>query len=71
MRMNIRQPTRLTNAFINEIENLQVAVALHFAYYNLVRYQRALPSTPAVRAGITKWRWSIGDFLDSVQVVSQ
>ena len=71
MRMNNRQPTRLTNAFTKKIENMQVAVALRFAYYNIVRYHHSLPSTPAVRAGITKWPWSIGGISDSVQVVSQ
>ena len=53
--MNIRRLTRLTNAFTKKVENLQVAGALNIAYYNIVRYHRSLPSTSAVRAGITKW----------------
>src|SRR5262249_28314740 len=37
MRMSMRRLTRLTNAFSKKFENLQAAVALHFAHYNLVR----------------------------------
>src|SRR6266849_1526700 len=37
MRMSMRRFTRLTNAFSKKLENLQAAVALHFAHYNLVR----------------------------------
>ena len=64
MRMNIRRLTRLTNGFSKKVENLQAAVALHFAYYNFVRFHRSLPSTPAVRAGVADWPWKIGNLLD-------
>src|SRR5260370_41969111 len=37
MRMSMRRFTRLTNAFSKKLENLEAAVALHFAHYNLVR----------------------------------
>jgi hypothetical protein len=33
--MSMRRFTRLTNAFSKKLENLQAAVALHFAHYNL------------------------------------
>lgn len=66
MRMNIRRLTRLTNGFSKKVENLRAAVALHFAYYNFVRYHQSLPSTPAVRAGVTSWPWKISDLLDAV-----
>ena len=37
MRMSMRRFTRLTNAFSKKLGNLQAAVDLHFAHYNLVR----------------------------------
>ena len=40
MRMNMRRFTRLTNAFSKKVENLNAAVALHFAYDNFVRIHR-------------------------------
>ena len=54
MRMSMRRFTRLTNAFSKKVENLQAAVALHFAYYNLVRGHRSLSgATPAMAAGVS------------------
>lgn len=47
MRMPMRRFTRLTNAFSKKVENLQAAVALHFAHYNFVRLHRSARSTPA------------------------
>jgi hypothetical protein len=38
--MSMRRFTRLTNAFSKKFENLQAAVALHFAHYNLVRLHK-------------------------------
>ena len=40
MRMSMRRFTRLTNGFSKKIENMQAAVALHFAHYNFVRMHR-------------------------------
>ena len=60
MRMNIRRLTRLTNAFSKRVENLQAAVALHFAYYNFVRIHRTLRVTPAMAAGVTSQLWTVG-----------
>jgi hypothetical protein len=50
MRMSMRRFTRLTNAFSKKFENLQAAVALHFAHYNLVRLHKTLRVTPAMAA---------------------
>jgi len=63
MRMSMRRFTRLTNAFSKKVENLRAAVALHFAYYNLVRIHRTLNATPAVAAGVTNRQWSIGELI--------
>jgi len=63
--MQMRRFTRLTNAFSKKLENLQAAVALHFAHYNFCRIHKTLRVTPAMAAGITTKLWSIGDLLDA------
>ena len=63
MRMSMRRFTRLTNAFSKKLRNLKAAVALHFAYYNLVRKHRTLGTTPAVAAGVVNREWSIGELV--------
>jgi len=35
--MQIRRLTRLTNAFSKKLENHKAAIALHFAFYNLLQ----------------------------------
>ena len=57
MRMSMRRFTRLTNAFSKKLENLQAAVALHFAHYNLVRVHKTLRVTPAMAANVTDRLW--------------
>jgi IS1 family transposase len=64
MRMNMRRFTRLTNAFSKKFENLQAAVALHFAHYNLVRLHKTLRVTPAMAAGVTNRLWSLEELVD-------
>jgi len=59
MRMSMRRFTRLTNAFSKKVENLQAAVALHFAHYNFVRLHKTLRTTPAMAAGIENQLWSL------------
>jgi IS1 family transposase len=63
MRMSMRRFTRLTNAFSKKLENLKAAVALHFAYYNLVRKHRSLGTTPAVAAGVLNREWSLRELV--------
>ena len=63
MRMQIRRLTRLTNAFSKKWENLQAAIALHFAYYNLCRVHASLRVTPAMQAGIADHVWRLEEFL--------
>jgi hypothetical protein len=64
MRMSMRRFTRLTNAFSKKIENLQAAVALHFAHYNLVRLHKTLRVTPAMAAGVCDRLWSLEELVD-------
>jgi hypothetical protein len=63
MRMSMRRFTRLTNAFSKKLENLQAAVALHFAHYNLVRPHKTLRVTPAIAANVTDRLWSLGELV--------
>ena len=64
MRMSMRRFTRLTNGFSKKIENMQAAVALHFAHYNFVRTHKTLRMTPAMAAGVETGLWSLGDLVD-------
>lgn len=64
MRMSMRRFTRLTNAFSKKVENLNAAVALHFAHYNFVRIHKTLKCTPVMEAGIDSRLWSIGDLVE-------
>lgn len=63
MRMCQRRLTRLTNAFSKKLDNLKAAVALHFAYYNLVRPHITIRMTPAMAAEITDHEWTIEDLI--------
>ncbi len=63
LRMQQRRFTRLTNAFSKKRENLEAAVALHFAWYNFVRPHRTLRTTPAIAAGVTTRQWTMADLV--------
>lgn len=64
MRMSMRRFTRLTNAFSKKVENLQAAVALHFAHYNFVRLHKTLRTTPAMAAGVDNRLWSLEELVE-------
>jgi hypothetical protein len=64
MRMSMRRFTRLTNGFSKKLENMQAAVALHFAHYNLVRLHKSLRTTPAMAAGVTDRLWSLEELVE-------
>jgi hypothetical protein len=64
MRMSMRRFTRLTNAFSKKLENLQVAVSLHFAHYNNVRVHKTLRVTPAMAAGVSDRMWSLEELVE-------
>jgi len=53
-----------TNAFRKTFENLQAAVALHFAHYNLVRLHKTLRVTSAMAATVTNRVWSLEELAD-------
>ena len=64
MRMSMRRFTLLTNAFSKKFEDLQAAVVLHFAHYNLVRLHKTLRVTPAMAANVTDRVWSLEELVD-------
>ena len=64
-RLHMRRLTRLTHAFSKKLENFEAAVALNFAYYNLVRTHGSLKMTPAMYAGIEKDFWTVGDLIEA------
>ncbi len=63
LRMQMRRLARLTNAFGEKWENLDAALALHFAYYRLCRWHSSIRCTPAMAAGLTGHIWSIEELL--------
>ena len=65
IRMSMRRFTRLTNAFSKKLENLEAAVALHFAHYNFVRIHKTLRCTPAMAAGVNDRLWSLEELVDA------
>ena len=65
--MHTRRFIRLTNAFSKKIENHAHSVALFAMYYNFVRIQKTLRTTPAMAANVTKRLWEIGDIVDVLE----
>jgi transposase InsO family protein len=63
LRQWCKRLTRLTYAFSKKWENLQSALALHFAYYNFCRVHSSLRVTPAMEAGITDRIWTLADLI--------
>jgi IS1 family transposase len=64
-RLHMRRLTRLTLAFSKKLENFEAAVALHFAYYNLVKRHGTLRCTPAMAAGVERDFWSVSDLIEA------
>lgn len=64
-RLHMRRLTRLTYAFSKKLENFEAAVALHFAYYNLVLRHGTTRCTPAMAAGVESSFWSVGDLVEA------
>src|SRR2546426_9825109 len=63
MRQWIKRLTRLSYAFSKKWENLNAALALHFAYYNFCRVHSSLRVTPAMEAGIANYVWTLLELL--------
>ena len=63
LRQWCKRLTRLTYAFSKKWENLQAALALHFAHYNFCRIHGTLRVTPAMEAGITDHVWGLNELI--------
>jgi IS1 family transposase len=64
-RLHVKRLSRLTLAFSKKLDNFKAAVALHFAYYNLVKRHNTLRCTPAMAAGVERDFWTVGDLLEA------
>ncbi len=65
LRMASKRFARLSNGFSKRLECHLAAIALHVAFYNLVRVHESLRSTLAMALGIADRVWTIGDLLDA------
>ena len=63
LRQWCKRLTRLTYAFSKKWENLQAALALHFAHYNFCRIHGSLRVTPAMEAGISDHVWDLSELI--------
>lgn len=64
VRMMSRRFTRLTTGFSRKRENLNAAVALLDASYNLCWSHRTLKDcTPAMAAGLVRKPWTVGEWM--------
>jgi transposase-like protein/IS1 family transposase len=63
IRTHLRRLTRLSNGFSRKKSNLRAAVALFFAYYNLVKFHGSIRMTPAMKAGIVARPWTMADLV--------
>lgn len=63
IRMACRRFTRLTNGFSKKLANLKAALAVHFAWYNLVRIHRSLRITLVMAAGVTDRVWDLAELV--------
>lgn len=64
MRTNIKRFTRRTNGFSKKTENHNLAVSLHFMFYNFVRIHQTLRVTPAMAAEVSETLWSLEDVVE-------
>lgn len=70
MRMNMRRFTRLTNGFSKKIENHMHAISFFFMVYNFVKVHGSIKTTPAVRAGVASFQWTIEDIVMMADTVT-
>jgi len=66
VRTHCKRLARLTLAFSKKLDNFKAAIALHLAYYNLVKIHGSLRCTPAMEAGIENSAWSVSDLVNAI-----
>ncbi len=66
LRMHCRRLSRLTNAFSKKLENFKAAIALYYAYYNLVKTLKTIRCVPAVEAGVIDSAWPVADLVEMI-----
>jgi IS1 family transposase len=66
MRQHMRRFTRLTNAHSKKFANHCAAQAMYFVYYNFVRINSAVKTSPAMAAGVETKLWEMTDLLAMV-----
>jgi len=67
LRMHCRRMSRLTNAFSKKLENFKAAIALHYGYYNLVKFNKAVRCTPAMAAGVVDSQWTVNELVEMIE----
>ena len=63
MQMDMRQFTRLTNAFSKKAEMHANVIAIHFMWHNFVKIHQGLRITPAMAAGVSDRVWEAEDVI--------
>ena len=64
--MHMRRYTRLTNAHSKKFENHCHMVALYTVWYNFVRINSAVKTSPAMAANLTGKLWEMTDLVDLI-----
>lgn len=64
VRTHCKRLARLTLAFSKKLENFKAAIALHLAYYNLVKTHSTLRCTPAMAAGIEQSHLTVENLIE-------
>ncbi len=67
VRTHCKRLARLTLSFSKKKENFEAAIALHLAYYNLVKFHGTLRMTPAMKAGVEGSAWTVADLVDAAK----
>ena len=67
LRMHSRRLSRLTNPFSKKFGNFRGAVALHYAYYNFVKFNSAVRCPPAMAAGVQNSARTVQDLVARVE----
>ena len=64
IRMSNRRLTRKTNGFSKKLENHIYQLAINMVYYNFVRVHATIKTTPALKAGLTDYKWALEDVVE-------